>query len=769
MPDDNGARLQRTRTGCQTCRKRRVKCDERQDSCTNCERLELKCPGYGNLSSPRRPIDSVERPGCPYSSSSASDITQAGIRRRRIRQSCNPCRAAKLKCNGQLPCQRCTIRRSTCRYTESAVWPGSENSGGRHASPTPQRGSWVTGAKAGDASLEWLQSPELPGIDRVKTLVDHYFSYIHPLRSFGFIHKPTFLQQIDSRDLSHSKHNALLHIICALGAKFVTLDHSHRNPRDVRSLGSAWAGIAKVALLSNLDSISVENLMTAILLQDYSTRQGDYSLAFMLTGVTTRMSQALQLNLEYSADILCESEGNSSLPSCTTKESRRRLMFSCYVADATVGSGVDQLTLLNEKDIKIQLPCDERLFLIQQPCITETLESGRLLSFIDTSSVPNDPVSNMGLQAHYIRLTAIRKRLLAYVKRLSTASPPWLPSSEFTLLDDECIAWFAGLPSSLRFNAANLYIRAETGELGSLCSLHATYHLTVIDLYRIFVPTLYRLRGAFSFPVEQGDFVRHHQSAIHYHARKLAEIAREAYARKGLPALADFWWPTVLFESCRHMIYYEAKLSLAAQYRLQTDTAEMVKGNIELLYKLQYLTAMSEPLYARAARLLESCHSEYSAGPDDLESSPSAPGTPTQTAPDYVLHPLSIYRMARKTIPEKHAPEKTSPAATHTSPDLATAQVYHGDPQGSEAGISGLRRDTDTRTTHNLNQPVGIIPGYQQLADSSELDLFFPPGFSTAWQPAETMADTADAVEMPPWIVMPDQSAYGFGSWFANG
>jgi hypothetical protein len=663
------------------------------------------------------------------------------------------------------------MRRSTCTYTESSVRSGPDNSGGHHwhTSPAPQRALWTTGNEAGDPSLEWLQHPELPGMDRVKTLVDHYFLHIHPLRSFGFIHKPTFLQQMDSRDLSLSKNNALLHIICALGAKFVTLDHAHRTPKEARSLGSAWAGIARAALLSNLDSISVENLMTAILLQDYSTRQGDYSLAFMLTGVTTRMSQALQLNLEYSADILCESVGNATLPSCTTKESRRRLMFSCYVADATVGSGVDQLTLLNDKDIKIQLPCDERLFLIQQPCITETLEPGRLLSFIETSSVPNDPVSNMGLQAHYIRLTAIRKRLLAYVKQLSTASSPWLPGSEFTLLDSECNAWLTGLPSSLRFNAANLYVRAETGELGSMCSLHATYHLTVIDLYRIFVPALYRLRGAFAFPVEQEDFVRHHQSAIHYHARNLAEIAKEAYARKGLPALADFWWPTVLFESCRHMIYYETKLSSTTQYRLQTDTAEKVKTNIELLYKLQCLTAMSEPLYARAARLLESCHSQFNADPDDLESSPSAPGTPTQTAPDYVLHPLSIYRMARKTISEKHAPEKTSPAATHTSPDSATAQVHHSDFQRSEAELSGPRRDGEPRVTHNLHQPIGIDQGYQQFADSSELDLFFPPDFSTAWQPAETMADTTDAAAMPPWIVMPDQSAYGFDSWFTNG
>lgn len=36
----------RTRTGCLTCRKRRIKCDERKPHCFNCERLKKLCLGY---------------------------------------------------------------------------------------------------------------------------------------------------------------------------------------------------------------------------------------------------------------------------------------------------------------------------------------------------------------------------------------------------------------------------------------------------------------------------------------------------------------------------------------------------------------------------------------------------------------------------------------------------------------------------------------------------------------------------------------------------
>lgn len=39
----------RTRTGCLTCRKRRIKCDERKPHCFNCERSRKVCLGYENL------------------------------------------------------------------------------------------------------------------------------------------------------------------------------------------------------------------------------------------------------------------------------------------------------------------------------------------------------------------------------------------------------------------------------------------------------------------------------------------------------------------------------------------------------------------------------------------------------------------------------------------------------------------------------------------------------------------------------------------------
>ena len=201
-----------------------------------------------------------------------------------------------------------------------------------------------------------------------------------------------------------------------MSARFYALGYTSTVPtpheRAVMNAGNQWAERAQVKVLTRLANISIDNLMAAILLQDHEVRMGNFASAFMLTGVTTRMAQALQINLEYSEDIFCY---DRSSPSATDKESRRRLMWCCWALDVSVGSGVDQLTLLHEQDMKIQLPCDERHFLLQTPCITETLQPGEVLKFAPPEVIPSNPVDNMGMAAYYIRLVHIRKQIVRYV------------------------------------------------------------------------------------------------------------------------------------------------------------------------------------------------------------------------------------------------------------------------------------------------------------------------------------------------------------------
>lgn len=140
----------------------------------------------------------------------------------------------------------------------------------------------------------------------------------------------------------------------------------------------------------------------------------EHGQALMLSGLAVRMAQALKLNTEYSPDIMCTGEEGPS-PSVVSRESRRRLMWACYVLDVWTGSGSDQLALWRESDIKVQLPCNERNFGLRIPCVTETLAVGHVLQSLSPAIVPPKPASNMGIMAYYIRITTLRKRIMRYV------------------------------------------------------------------------------------------------------------------------------------------------------------------------------------------------------------------------------------------------------------------------------------------------------------------------------------------------------------------
>lgn len=103
--------------------------------------------------------------------------------------------------------------------------------------------------------------------------------------------------------------------------------------------GSQWAKESLRLVFADLDVISVELLMAVVLLHDHELRVGRYASCFLLSGLGARLAQALQINVEYSTDILCAQAASAKAPSPTARESRRRLQWAVYVMDAWVGSG----------------------------------------------------------------------------------------------------------------------------------------------------------------------------------------------------------------------------------------------------------------------------------------------------------------------------------------------------------------------------------------------------------------------------------------------
>jgi hypothetical protein len=263
--------------------------------------------------------------------------------------------------------------------------------------------------------MKRLFAPGLPPKGKLYSLLEAYFDNVHPVRVFAFVHRPTFMRMLDEGLLNETADRALLYIMCALGARFYALDYSESTstlPRElIQNAGSQWAKTAEEMYFAQYSAISITKLKVLVLLHDYEARTGNYAGSFLLTGLIIRMAHALQINIESSTDILCRDQ--AGVPNeVSSRESRRRLMWACYMVDVWAGSGVDRLTILNERDIKLQLPCNERQFLLQIPNITERLQPCEVLDFIPANDLPEKPWENMGMSAYYVRIVHIWQRVL---------------------------------------------------------------------------------------------------------------------------------------------------------------------------------------------------------------------------------------------------------------------------------------------------------------------------------------------------------------------
>lgn len=337
------------------------------------------------------------------------------------------------------------------------------------------------------------------------------------------------------------------------------------------------------------------------LLYDYALRMANFTQAFMLSAIMVRMTQALQINLEYSSDLL--NNGATTALSTTMRESRRRLMWSCYVTDVLCGSGVDQLTMVFERDLKIQLPCNDWAFLHEKPIVTRTLY-GQTLPFLTADTLPKNLDVNMGMAARFVQQIEIRRRVLRYIKHLDEAQPPWIHSSEFAMFDDELRRWYDSLPPDLGFTSSTIYMRKESNQLGALCVFHCAYHQTMCDLYRLGTPELYKLRSSFHFPAEQADFVRHLQWALFKEARTLAAIIAEA-ERHGPRNIGDSWLPTIAYDSNRIMLFYLCQVTNpigVSKRELVLSTIPYLQSNLRALKAMTATNAIAEDLVSLPCR-----------------------------------------------------------------------------------------------------------------------------------------------------------------------
>lgn len=182
------------------------------------------------------------------------------------------------------------------------------------------------------------------------------------------------------------------------------------------------------------------------------------------------------------------------------------------------------------------------------------------------------------------------------MKHLDTSIPPWEEDSEFQQLKFEFTSWKRYLPQNLRWYSSAIWARKESSQLGALTLLWCTYHQTLVDLYRIGMPTLFGIRRYVEFPSEQQEFLDDCRRVCFDSARKVSKIIAEA-SRHGIKALADTWLCIIAHDSTKVMLYYLNHITDSA-IALSTSEADetklLAKKNLDALMQMRPIVATAE-------------------------------------------------------------------------------------------------------------------------------------------------------------------------------
>ncbi|KAK4113674.1 hypothetical protein N656DRAFT_707047 [Canariomyces notabilis] len=521
---------------CITCRARKVRCDGRRVTCSNCDRLSLPCSYDGNVG-----VDIV------YGDSGHGTATATAISvpRRRARQACQNCHARKARCSGSLPsCDRCRGQGLECVYrptkrslplpgpaTTAASPAGAINDNIQTALSSPNdHGTPRTRTASPAATLGQLD----PGEALTLRAFDNFFRHIHHIPVFSFLHRASVMQRYHSGSLARSLVLALVGITALL---------TDLGP-GTEEYGNQCVEEAVSLCLAELEKPTIHCLQTLVIAVKHRILSKRYSGAFMLHAIASRFATALRLNHENPE--LC----------FLARESRRRLMWSLYMIDSFISAGQRDLALWPdaEHQIHVQLPCNERNFEFDLPEPTEPLRPPALAP---GGTIPPLP-DVLGFMALHVRIHWMRTRILQCTSNVA-ASPSedaiaMLPS-QCADLATELEAFEARLPASFRWSEANLGLRTYSPRLAIFIMTHVWWRQCHLDLYRLFLPGLREALAPAAMQQLDPHFVAHKRRSCYEHARAMADMFAQLLSLGSSVPVTDIDLPACAFQ-CLRVLYH---------------------------------------------------------------------------------------------------------------------------------------------------------------------------------------------------------------------
>jgi hypothetical protein len=219
-----------------------------------------------------------------------------------------------------------------------------------------------------------------PSEELVDELVNQYFSRLHALPAYSFLHEETVKRRARERTIS----NALKHSLCAITALVLG---RHEAERD------RWARESERHILDQLDEPSIFHLQALLLIIRYRAETGKSRRAFMLAGLAARSAVALRLNYEHPE------------LGAVAQEVRRRTFWSLYLLEDVFCVGLKEFELCRPEIIQLQLPCADTDFGNETEVATGFLQPGMGLE--------PDTICVRGL---FVKLAFTRRSIMKFVR-----------------------------------------------------------------------------------------------------------------------------------------------------------------------------------------------------------------------------------------------------------------------------------------------------------------------------------------------------------------
>ncbi|KAL7780934.1 hypothetical protein V8C43DRAFT_248182 [Trichoderma afarasin] len=506
--------------------------------------------------------------------------------------------------------------------------------------------------------------------------LDSFLENVHPISCNNFLHPGYLCEGLDRAPA------LLLLAICASSSKFLPGSSSRRN-------GLKWAAEARSLITSNFDHISTMTISAVQFLVLHEMHEGEYTSAWNLVGIATRMSMQLKLY-----------ESNSP-GTFLQQECRRRLMWAVLVSDLLYESNSHiDLELLMD----VPLPCNLWSFTQGQPCKTLTLR--QLRGVVEDEAIKQS--SNHC--AYLINILVIRRKILTYMQEAqdSKMDLPWLPGSNFSILCEELETWRRNLPANYAFVERHMYTFRVSRHLDIFLMIHAYYHQCCIILFGAFVPEDVGSKIQRFVPQISPEFIQTCSDRYVSHARDISFLIQKVLKVEPDHLFRDPWLSLCIWDSTSALLASTRWQENRNSYR--DDVTELVKLNLRALENSMPIIVLAKKVHGFCCAAARAYGIEVPKGlcGEDVERAPFEPGP--LNAADGISRRYPFF----------------SSMKSQDSPEWD--QLFHATSISNHAALTQPSALTPSRPLHSIPSPEpSIFQPNQTLSITEELSYLNTP------------------------------------------